>query len=360
MTDSLTPMRILFDGFWWVDGPVSNKQVMREFILAWERQFPEDELVVAVPRADVAAVRAQLPARVVTVGTRVPQQGLSAVLELPFVARRVRVDRIVTHNFTPLFGRSAVFVHDLMFVTHPEWFTVPERAYFALMPLTIGRARWILGSSRSEADRITALTRRHPQVTPVGLGLSRGLERATPREPAGLADVDGFLLAVGRINARKNLATAIAASVRSGVATPRTPLLVVGEPEGKRADLGPESADAIESGAVRFLGFIDDDELAWLYAHARVFVFLSLDEGFGMPTLEAAHFGAPVVASDIPVFREILGDRARYVEPHDVEAAAAAIRAAFDAGRAAPLDVTTLGYSWELSAARIRQAIAGA
>jgi glycosyltransferase involved in cell wall biosynthesis len=350
-------MRILFDGFWWVSGPVSNKQVMREFILAWEREFPQDELFVAVPKADLAAVREQLLARVRVLGTRLRPQGISAIVELPFIARRLKVDATLTHNFTPLFGSSAVFVHDVMFMTNPEWFTRTERAYFSLMPLTLGRARWVLSSTRTEADRITRLARTHPAVTAVGLGLSRGLSSASPVKPAGLDGAGDFLLSVGRLNARKNLGTAIEAAIASGVATPSTPLVIVGEPGGKAAELPPLVAAAVASGAVRFLGFIDDDELAWLYTNAGVFLFLSLDEGFGMPTLEAAQFGVPVVASDIAVFREILGPRAHYVPPHDVQAIAEAIRVAFDAGRTAPVDVEELGYSWELSARRIRTAL---
>lgn len=352
-------MRVLFDGFWWVNGPVSNKQVMKEFVLAWEREFPNDELVLAVPRGDLTEIRRELPSRIDLVGTRLRPQGISAIVELPFIARRVHADVTVAHNFTPLFGRSAVFVHDLMFIDHPEWFTGRERAYFALMPATLGRATWVLTSSSSEADRISRLARKHPKVFPVGLGLSRGLAEATQRKPAGLEDLDGFLLSVGRLNARKNLGAAIEGAIASGVVGPRTPLLIVGEPGGKRAELPPVAREAVESGSVRFLGFIDDDELAWLYAGALVFLFLSLDEGFGMPTLEAAAFGAPVVASDIPVFREILGARAHYVDPHGIAAIAAAIGKAAAAAPVEPVDVDGLGYSWEQSARRIRTAIAG-
>jgi len=287
------------------------------------------------------------------VGTHLRPQGICVIAELPFIARNLKVDATVTHNFTPIFGRSAVFVHDLMFMTNPEWFTAQERAYYALMPLTLGRARWVLASTQTEADRIGKLARSHPTVTAVGLGPSRGLTTSRPARPAGI-DAEDFLLSVGRLNARKNLGTAIEAAIASGVASPTTPLLIVGEPGGKSADLPGMAAAAVASGAVRFLGFINDDELAWLYANARVFLFLSLDEGFGMPTLEAAKFGCPVVASDIAVFREILGSRARYVPPLDVQAVAGAIRDAFHAGRVAPIDVEELGYSWELSARRIR------
>ncbi|MCU1584109.1 MAG: hypothetical protein JWM49_665 [Microbacteriaceae bacterium] len=353
-------MRILFDGFWWVTGPVSNKQVMREFVLAWEREFPDDELILAVPRSDLTAVRGQVPGRIRLVATTLRPQGISAIVELPFVARRLGVDVTIVHNFTPLFGASAVFVHDLMFVTSPQWFTAKERLYFSLMTVTVGRARWVLTSSQSEANRISRLTRYRAEVTPIGLGLSRGLNTAVPVRPAGLEDVESFVLTVGRLNARKNLATCIDAALASGVVTPRNPLIIVGEPGGKKATLPRAEADAVSSRAVRFLGFITDDELAYLYAHAQVFLFLSLDEGFGMPTLEALRFGAPIVASDIPVFREILGSRARFVPPLDVEATAAAIRDSAGAGRFDAVDVETLGYSWELSARRMRTAVSGA
>jgi glycosyltransferase involved in cell wall biosynthesis len=312
-----------------------------------------------VPARDVDEARTQLPARMHIVPTHVRPQGVSAIIELPAIGRRLDVDVIVTHNFTPLFGKSAVFVHDLMFVAHPEWFTAKELAYFRLMPMSLPRATWVLTSSTAEAARITTLARKHPAVSAIGLGLSRGLSAATARRPDGAEGLTDFLLAVGRLNVRKNLGAAIDAAIASGVATPDAPLLIVGEPAGKSATLPDSAAAAVASGAVRFLGFIDDDELSWLYSHARVFLFLSLDEGFGMPTLEALQFGARVVASDIPAFREILGDRARYVDPHDVGEAARAIGEAFAEGPAEPVDVAELGYSWDLSASRFRSAITG-
>ncbi len=358
-------MRILFDGFWWRRGPVSNAQVMREFVLAWHREFPDDDLHVAVPRDDLEPVRDRMPRGIRLIGTRLRPQGISAIVELPGIARRLGVDVTVTHNFTPVRGRSAVFVHDLMFLGHPEWFTRAERAYFALMPATLRRARVVLTSSESEAARIRSVLagrgRAGGRVDAIGLGLSRALADAVPREPAGLGPLpEGLLLAVGRLNARKNLARAIEAAVLSGAISPRRPLLIVGEPQGRVADFTPAVDAAVAAGSVRFLGFLDDAELAWLYRRALVLVFLSLDEGFGMPTLEALHFGARVVAGDLPVFREILGDTARFADPRDVPAAAAAIAAATADGRAEPQDVTALGFSWEASARRMRAAIVAA
>jgi glycosyltransferase involved in cell wall biosynthesis len=348
-------MRVLFDGFWWVRGPVSNRQVLREFILAWTREYPDDDVVVAVRRRDRDVARTQLPATVGVVGTRLSPQGISAIAELPFIARKVRADVTITHNFTPVFGRAAVFVHDYMFLTTPEWFTPKERAYFALMPLTARRARWLFTSSKSEADRISRLSRGR-EVVPIGLAVGSGLTDATPRRPAGLDGLsNGFLLCVGRLNARKNLAVTIEAALASGRVTESAPLVVVGEPQGRSAVLPPDVARAVEAGAVRFLGFIDDDELAWLYQNASALLFLTRDEGFGLPALEALHFGAPVVVSDLPVFREILGRRALFADPRNADAIAAAIRAV--PPRAEPLDTASLGYSWEESVRRMRGVI---
>lgn len=348
-------MRVLFDGFWWVRGPVSNRQVLREFILAWAKEYPDDDLIVAVRRRDRDVARAELPSGVAVAGTRLSPQGISAIAELPFVARQVRADVTITHNFTPAFGPAGVFVHDYMFLTAPEWFTRKERAYFALMPLTARRARWLFTSSRSEADRISRLSQGR-EVVPIGLAVGSGLTGARLRKPAGLDDVLGdFLLCVGRLNARKNLATTIDAALASGRVSAAAPLLIVGEPQGRNATLPSAVAEAVRRGLVRFLGFIGDDELAWLYGNASALLFLTRDEGFGLPALEALHFGAPVLVSDLPVFREILGERATFTNPVDSTAIAAAIRAL--PPRAEPLDTTTLGYSWEESVRRMRAAV---
>ena len=65
------------------------------------------------------------------------------------------------------------------------------------------------------------------------------------------------------------------------------------------------------------LGHVSDDELATLYASCAAFVFPSFYEGFGIPMHEALLAGAPVLCSDIPVFREIGGDLVHYTDPHD-------------------------------------------
>lgn len=68
---------------------------------------------------------------------------------------------------------------------------------------------------------------------------------------------------------------------------------------------------------VKFLGFVPDKELKTLYKGSLGFIFPSLYEGFGLPGLEAMSAGTLVLASNIPVFREIYKDKAIYFNPHD-------------------------------------------
>jgi glycosyltransferase involved in cell wall biosynthesis len=72
---------------------------------------------------------------------------------------------------------------------------------------------------------------------------------------------------------------------------------------------------------------VTDSEYAELLDHAFALVHASLDEGFGIPLIEAMSAGTPIVVSDIPIFREVGADAAGYFPATDPDAAAAAIRA---------------------------------
>lgn len=355
-------MRVLFDAFWWVRGPIANRIVMRELVTAWHESYPEDELVLAVRSKHMETARADVPSGVQLVASRLAPHALVNALELVAIARRVRPDVSIVHNYAPLLTPSAVFIHDLLFEERSEWFTRKERLYFWPMSRLARRARAVVTSSRTEADRIERL---HPELAPVrhvGLAVSRSLAMAAPRQPQLAIQENRFLLCVGRLNRRKNLGTAIDGVLRSSAAKDGVPLVIVGSSEysGAAPDLPSDLQVHVDEGRIIFAGRVSDAELRWLYENASAMIFLSRDEGFGLPPAEARHFGTPAIVSDIPVMREVAVG-ARLVDPESPDAVAEQIdhildAAASDAVRAVPREI---GPAWNDVARRLRAAVLG-
>nr|WP_284288168.1 hypothetical protein [Angustibacter aerolatus] len=229
-----------------------------------------------VPAAHEARVRDEPPAGVGVVTTRLRPHGVAMGVGMGLAARRFRPDVCVSHNYAALGARGVVFVHDVMFVPHPEWFTRAERAYFAPMVPLARRAGAVVTSTRTEAARIAAATG-GPAPTAIGLGLGRALVGADPVRPAGLpASVDRFLLSVGRLNVRKNLSLTVEGALASGRVGPTCPLVVVGEESGRVAALSPAAATALDDGSILMLGGVPDTEPALaLRAHRAVRVPLA-------------------------------------------------------------------------------------
>jgi glycosyltransferase involved in cell wall biosynthesis len=104
--------------------------------------------------------------------------------------------------------------------------------------------------------------------------------------------------------------------------------------------VGPARQWARELPDVTLTGQVTDDELAALYSGAHALVFPSDEEGFGLPTVEALACGTPVVACEEPAVREVLGDRATFVETGDMEGL---LEAGANAARPAPAPPS---WSW--------------
>ena len=344
-------MRVLFDGYWLLNGPPSGRRVVDSFLRTWSAGWPDDELLVAVPRREkdqVAVLLADLPVELRTV-RRAPH-GLAAMTEMGSLAD---VDVVLAQNYTPLRSRAvrATFIHDLMFEEHPEFFTRSERVYFAGMPWSARFADVVLTSTRAEADRIARTRPRLAgKVVPVGLGVPESFAAATPSDPGLGLEPGRFLLCVGRLNARKNVDRLIGALRDHDLVRDDFPLVVVGEPVG----LAIARIDPADN-RVRFVGGVDDGALRWLYAQCRLFVFPSLDEGFGLPVVEAAICRAPMVLSDIPAFRE-LAPGAVFFDPLDEASIAAAVRTELTGEPSPPPQVGV--PTWSEVVGRIRSEVA--
>ncbi|MEQ7872926.1 glycosyltransferase family 1 protein [Sphingomonas sp. ASV193] len=191
-----------------------------------------------------------------------------------------------------------------------------ERLVFA--PL-VRRADVALAVSDQVAD---ALRRRVPgqRVERIHNGIDL---TAWPLAPA--AARRPFLLAVGHLEARKNYARLIAAFARLRARHPDLALRIVGRDSGERATLDALIERLSLGNSVVIESGLDDAEVRALYATCLGFIFPSLFEGFGIPLLEAMASGAPMAISDLPVFREIVGEAALMFDPTDEETIAASL-----------------------------------
>ncbi|WP_181904668.1 glycosyltransferase family 1 protein [Microbacterium sp. AG157] len=331
---------------------------MREIIFGWSRRFPEDEIVLAVRARHRNLQDVPPDARIVF--TRLSPQALSNVVELPLQARRNRVDLVVSHNYTSPFTRNAVFIHDLLFEESPHWFTRKERVYFWPMSRLATYASTVFTSSRTEAARIERL---HPRLSPVratSLAISPALAAATPRTPAMMpTGWEGYWLCVGRLNRRKNLDTALRGAVASGLLSPTHPMIIVGSAEysGANTELPENIRALVDAGHVIFAGRVSDEELRWLYSNANCLIFMSRDEGYGLPPAEARFFGTPAIVSDIPVMRELVPDAHAFVDPDSPTALATALASMPQRRAAGPVDgLQDAESAWEDIASRIRSA----
>jgi glycosyltransferase involved in cell wall biosynthesis len=240
-----------------------------------------------------------------------------------------RVDVFHATNFVaPPARRAAVVVtvHDLTYLRHPEMVTVASARFGDLVPRALRRGATVCTPTAAVGAEVADAYRLPPErlvVTPLGVGPP--WRDAVPADPAWLAQrglPERYLLFVGSREPRKNLPTLLAAYrelLAGGAGAP--PLVLVGPAGwGEVLDLAGLPAEA-----VRTPGYLPDDDLARVVAGAAALVFPSWYEGFGLPALEALACGTPVVASDLPALREVLGDQAELVPRGDAAAMAAAL-----------------------------------
>jgi alpha-1,3-rhamnosyl/mannosyltransferase len=130
----------------------------------------------------------------------------------------------------------------------------------------------------------------------------------------------GYSLFVGTIEPRKNIICLLDAyELLPKAIRQKWPLILTGYRGWKSDDIHARIKDAERQGWAKYLGFLPAEELPLLYSGARLFVFPSLYEGFGLPVLEAMQSGVPVVCSDRASLPEVAGEAALLVNPDDVE-----------------------------------------
>ncbi len=255
---------------------------------------------------------------------------LSEQFELPTLFSRENLDLLhVPHFNVPLLynGPLVVTIHDLLWheyrgadvTTLPIWQYWPKYLMYRLTVNTaVARATKLVVPTNTVADQVSRYypaAREKLEVIPEGVDerFFRSQPQATPQP---------YFVYLGSLYPHKNVKVVIDAL---GQLPPYTLKVISARSAFQeklrryvhRHDLGDR---------VEFLGYQNDEEVARVLHHATALVQPSLSEGFGLTGLEAMAAGTPVIASDIPVFREVYGEHAAFFDPQTATSFVSAVR----------------------------------
>lgn len=244
--------------------------------------------------------------------------------------RRYRGTRnLVVHGpnfFAPSTGLpTVVTVHDLSTIFYPEAHPLTRvRRVGLMLEEAVRRGFHILTDAMvTRHDIITTLGVAPERVSAVPLGVGHpfgpttALERRGALATYGLQD-GGYCLSVATTEPRKNLSRLIDAYAALPLDLRRAyPLILAGAAGWRNAAMLRKIAAMEREGWGRQLGFVPQVHLPAIYGGARLFVYPSIYEGFGLPVIEAMACGAPVVTSKASTLPEVAGGAALLVDPLD-------------------------------------------
>lgn len=228
-------------------------------------------------------------------------------------------------NLGPITVRRQILsLHDIASLDHPEWFAPSvTKMYRFMLPMLASRVKDIVTVSEFSRSRIISkLNISEHKVHIIHPGVS---EKFFHNDASGGKHHRTlpyrYAVAYGGSDPRKNTSLIFDAWRRIAKRDLSLHLCIF----GAESNLFGTHKHVTKVENIHFLGYVEDDELPKIYQGAEMLIYPSLYEGFGLPVLEAMAAGIPVIASDIPVFRELYYGSAMLVNPFDAAELAEAI-----------------------------------
>lgn len=265
---------------------------------------------------------------------------------LPIYARKYNIDVLhCTSNTAPMLLTIPLILtlHDVIFMektvgkntsTNYQKFGNLYRKW--LVPKIVRKCQQIVTISEVEkANIIRVLGLQENLITVVHNGVSGrfGIKpnAETINQVRVELNLDGdFFLFLGNVEPRKNVTNTVKAFVAFAEINPHVHLVITGLKSNFISDILSEIGKISFLNRFIFPGFVTESVLLTLYAEAKVFLYPSFREGFGLPILEAMAFGTPVVTSNISAMPEVAGDAAFLVNPYSVEEITAGMTIAYE------------------------------
>jgi len=247
---------------------------------------------------------------------------------LPRLVQGYQLDVLHSPHYTmPIFNLacSVVTFHDMTFFLYPEMHGTLKRVFFRQMiRVSSKRADKIIAVSEStRKDILNLLNVTARKVHTVPEAASGDYRLIHNRDKVNRVctkyglQTGRFFLYVGTLEPRKNVPTLLRAYsclVSRGI---HDPLVIVGKKGWMFGDIFATVKTLKLEDKVVFTGYVPDEDLPYLYNGARLFVYPSLYEGFGLPVLEAMACGTPVITSNVSSMPEVVGDAGLLIDPRD-------------------------------------------
>lgn len=222
-------------------------------------------------------------------------------------------------------GKKIITVHDLSFKRFPDAHPLERiRALDRYFPKSLEQADAIITDSYFSARELVEIYSVDTnKVYPIHLGVEKRFKPRSYQESLETLskyqlEYCKYILVVGTLEPRKNLSQALLSySALPDEVRATYPLVITGMKGWGTSDLESQMKPLIEKGQLRLTGYVPDEDLPYLYSGAKVFLYPSLYEGFGLPPLEAMASGVPVITSNQASLPEVVGNAGIQVFPGD-------------------------------------------
>lgn len=352
---------------------VYTEELARELIRTAPPGCSVDAIVSASPETDYEYIEQRLPGLGQLFKSTLARRELTAAWQHGFT--KLPGDGMIhaTSLLAPLSKHDrlnnpgdqiAVTVHDVIAWTQPESLTSRQVSWHkAMLKRAHKYADAVVVPTHSVVEQLADILDFGDRLRVIGGAASSKLVRPVDADEraARLGLPEHFVLTLGKLDSRRGIEHVLRALGLPDA--PQLPLVLVGNDDSDEVKHAA-SAAGLDGDRVLNLGFVSDADYAVVLERATVFVLPSIEEGFGLPLIEAFTFGTPVVHSDVPALTEVAADAGIVVQREDVADYPARLAAAVsavvnDAALAERLHFQGLdrskAFSWRASAEKVWQ-----
>ncbi len=249
-------------------------------------------------------------------------------------------------------------VHDIFWRKYPKTYTEEDIRIHELMARNIAKHSTFIACNSEATAHDFSKAYDVPEsrffALKFGIGQSSPDFDQSSKRPSSLPNGNDYLFTISTLEPRKNLPMLFEAFAELVSKYPNLDLVIAGA-KGWKTDGIAETVETLGiENKVHFLGFVPDEEVAALFQHARVAVTASLEEGFGVPVLEAMTYGTLVASSNSPALNEVGENVPFYFDPTDCESITNGISQALEyESREERIEMgrqRSKDFSWEISA----------